>query len=105
MAEARRGRRPDLDHVPVALAGQQGRLGEIRDLAGMIVMIMADADIGGVSRVEADPSELRDDLFLEEGAFRVQIGRAHAELQSLMRISYAVFCLKNTKRKVHHNKT
>src|SRR3546814_5848862 len=26
-----------------------------------------------------------------------QIGRAHAELQSLMRISYAVFCLKKTK--------
>src|SRR3546814_10596568 len=29
-----------------------------------------------------------------------QIGRAHAELQSLMRISYAVFCLKN---KNQHN--
>src|SRR3546814_8454270 len=27
-------------------------------------------------------------------ARRIQIGRAHAELQSLMRISYAVFCLK-----------
>src|SRR3546814_10778764 len=27
-----------------------------------------------------------------------QIGRAHAELQSLMRISYAVFCLKKTKK-------
>src|SRR3546814_9039718 len=28
----------------------------------------------------------------------VQIGRAHAELQSLMRISYAVFCLKKKKQ-------
>src|SRR3546814_10751105 len=28
-----------------------------------------------------------------------QIGRAHVELQSLMRISYAVFCLKKTKHK------
>src|SRR3546814_9243709 len=27
-----------------------------------------------------------------------QIGRAHAELQSLMRISYAVFCLKKKTR-------
>src|SRR3546814_5357098 len=27
-------------------------------------------------------------------AQRIQIGRAHSELQSLMRISYAVFCLK-----------
>src|SRR3546814_7101345 len=28
-----------------------------------------------------------------------EIGRAHVELQSLMRISYAVFCLKKKKRK------
>src|SRR3546814_1657344 len=28
-----------------------------------------------------------------------EIGRAHVELQSLMRISYAVFCLKNKKKK------
>src|SRR3546814_7358368 len=27
-----------------------------------------------------------------------QIGRAHSELQSLMRISYAVFCLKKKKQ-------
>src|SRR3546814_6748320 len=27
-------------------------------------------------------------------AYREEIGRAHVELQSLMRISYAVFCLK-----------
>src|SRR3546814_1865259 len=30
-----------------------------------------------------------------------QIGRAHAELQSLMRISYAVFCLKKKKTKTN----
>src|SRR3546814_4500154 len=29
----------------------------------------------------------------------VQIGRAHVELQSLMRISYAVFCLNKKKNK------
>src|SRR3546814_5244318 len=29
-----------------------------------------------------------------EGGFGLEIGRAHSELQSLMRISYAVFCLK-----------
>src|SRR3546814_3459169 len=31
-------------------------------------------------------------------ASRYQIGRAHVELQSLMRISYAVFCLKKKKK-------
>src|SRR3546814_9782437 len=32
-----------------------------------------------------------------------QIGRAHVELQSLMRISYAVFCLKKKKPKQKYN--
>src|SRR3546814_10122138 len=77
VAEARLGGLPDLDHFPVALAGEQGRVREIRDLAGMVVMIMADADIGHVARVEADTPQLRDDLLLEEGALRVQSGRAH----------------------------
>src|SRR3546814_1318655 len=31
-----------------------------------------------------------------------EIGRAHAELQSLMRISYAVFCLKKKKQLTKH---
>src|SRR3546814_5254867 len=31
-----------------------------------------------------------------------EIGRAHVELQSLMRISYAVFCLKKTKEIKEH---
>src|SRR3546814_4687574 len=35
---------------------------------------------------------------------RPEIGRAHVELQSLMRISYAVFCLKK-KRKKYTNTT
>src|SRR3546814_3645373 len=32
-----------------------------------------------------------------------KIGRATSELQSLMRISYAVFCLKKKKTKTRHN--
>src|SRR3546814_8331181 len=32
-------------------------------------------------------------------ALKREIGRAHAELQSLMRISYAVFCLKNKNKR------
>src|SRR3546814_6684366 len=35
---------------------------------------------------------------------RWQIGRAHVELQSLMRISYAVFCLKKKKQKIDFTK-
>src|SRR3546814_404003 len=33
-------------------------------------------------------------------ASSIEIGRAHVELQSLMRISYAVFCLKKTNRHI-----
>src|SRR3546814_444534 len=33
-----------------------------------------------------------------------KIGRAHVELQSLMRISYAVFCLKKKKKKLNYIK-
>src|SRR3546814_2796054 len=35
--------------------------------------------------------------FLRSGAVASEIGRAPSELQSLMRISYAVFCLKKKK--------
>src|SRR3546814_3124033 len=34
-----------------------------------------------------------------------EIGRAHAELQSLMRISYAVFCLKKKNQREQHRTT
>src|SRR3546814_9557624 len=46
-------------------------------------------DPRGVVDPELDPL-FQDELILE-------IGRAHSELQSLMRISYAVFCLTNNK--------
>src|SRR3546814_1847395 len=36
---------------------------------------------------------------IERQLAHVEIGRAHSELQSLMRISYAVFCLKKKKKK------
>src|SRR3546814_2282337 len=36
------------------------------------------------------------------GRSKIEIGRAHVELQSLMRISYAVFCLK---KKIINNNT
>src|SRR3546814_8899550 len=46
---------------------------------------------------EADGRAIRDDLQIMVGQ---EIGRAPSELQSLMRISYAVFCL--TKKKTHN---
>src|SRR3546814_4403992 len=37
----------------------------------------------------------------KKGDLEKEIGRAHVELQSLMRISYAVFCLKKKKTTQH----
>src|SRR3546814_5237388 len=37
----------------------------------------------------------------DRGSTVSEIGRAHVELQSLMRISYAVFCLKKKKKHKH----
>src|SRR3546814_10102596 len=51
----------------------------------------AGTDGGGIVEVEHQESD---------GV--AQIGRAHVELQSLMRISYAVFCLK---KKIHTTTT
>src|SRR3546814_4473235 len=49
--------------------------------------------------VAADPLALTNTLAEASRRIGGQIGRAHAELQSLMRISYAVFCLKKKKQK------
>src|SRR3546814_8942743 len=45
-------------------------------------------------RMARNPDADRPDIEIR----MAEIGRAHAELQSLMRISYAVFCLKNKKQ-------
>src|SRR3546814_3200663 len=46
--------------------------------------------------VELSSDSIADALAFEPSA-NAKIGRAHVELQSLMRISYAVFCLKKKK--------
>src|SRR3546814_6355512 len=51
---------------------------------------------GGSWKEFDDMARPRTDL---RTAYGTEIGRAHSELQSLMRISYAVFCLK--KKKIH----
>src|SRR3546814_7105016 len=53
------------------------------------------------------PVLLRDVATVRRGPTfrRGQIGRAHVELQSLMRLSYAVFCLKKNKHKKYEPTT
>src|SRR3546814_2735387 len=72
------------------LAAEAGEaLVELGDLAALVV------EAGGA----AGPGRMRGRIDVEHHGVARQIGRAHAELQSLMRISYAVFCLKKKTKK------
>src|SRR3546814_9990252 len=53
---------------------------------------------GVLSAARGQPRAAAEELRLHLQELGVQIGRAHVELQSLMRISYAVFCLKKNKQ-------
>src|SRR3546814_1902310 len=53
--------------------------------------------LNDIARGRVDPLGELPDLTGHHG--KAQIGRAHAELQSLMRISYAVSCLKKQNEK------
>src|SRR3546814_5509317 len=72
----------------------QGRFEVIRN--GEVTEVMAPAQ----RRYQQPPMETTEAAIHPSPAadlYAVQIGRATSELQSLMRISYAVFCLKQKK--------
>src|SRR3546814_8644230 len=81
-------------HDRDAPAGRQPSVGErrlneeIARLAGSEHVVVLEPDFEGVSGLRRHNHKPEQ-----------EIGRAHAELQSLMRISYAVFCLKKKKQK------
>src|SRR3546814_2140933 len=105
---------PDSRHIE-QLSHQAGAApeGERRagDATGEIGGIKVEIDRSGRAVIRAGPADriwlapaapvfghLRGVEILDPGGAPAnQIGRAHAELQSLMRISYAVFCLKKKK--------
>src|SRR3546814_7582403 len=79
-----------------------GIIAGIGRISGRQVMIVCnDATVKGGTYY---PLTVTKHLRAQEiAAENRQIGRAHSELQSLMRNSYAVFCLKKkTKRNKHH---
>src|SRR3546814_5575443 len=59
-------------------------------------------DDTGFAALRGELDRLRVGATQERDRRKQEIGRAHVELQSLMRISYAVFCLKK-KKKTHPN--
>src|SRR3546814_4966136 len=86
---------PDLERVDILVG-----LGRIEGLAHHL-----DRGIGGRRRGEADFLHQLGGVGSEEDLFgHLPVVRSEehtSELQSLMRISYAVFCLKKKKKKQH----
>src|SRR3546814_7317834 len=88
---------PALDRLLYGLEAQEVSLDSLPD--DLVARYLAvDGPHAGKTLVEVIPAaDLRDPAARErfvDAVQAVEIGRAHAELQSLMRISYAVFCLK-----------
>src|SRR3546814_1495722 len=65
---------------------------------GSWAFIQALGEADAVRTIAAHPSTAFFDMVAR---YLGKIGRAHSELQSLMRISYAVFCLKKKTSKTH----
>src|SRR3546814_9700627 len=92
-----------------ACASSSGFRAVQRDDAGTAeteIVLQADARVRYLTRAGA-AAQLLDEFralretgraervaFRQQAAGRIEIGRAHVELQSLMRNAYAVFCLK-----------
>src|SRR3546814_7791813 len=66
-------------------------IGRDRSVANRIINGSLDFDMKHLDGLAKAFQVGKEELLFR---FGVQIGRAHVELQSLMRISYAVFCLK-----------
>src|SRR3546814_2846817 len=85
----------DDDFVEQAIHGAAHGGDEMQNLRATRVPIEPSLDGRNLA---GDPFDAGQEvaLLFDHMSHRVEIGRAHVELQSLMRISYAVFCLKKT---------
>src|SRR3546814_4094768 len=68
-------------------------------------MLVGDTMASFLAKIFRLPSDGKPISIIDVSAMPSEIGRAHSELQSLMRISYAVFCLKKKKTTTTIKKT
>src|SRR3546814_5189148 len=85
---------------------QPGRTEEVRFAGGIVHPVIVGHDIRLTGRVDREAFGLVDDVAVARPQIRDQVARSEehtSELQSLMRISYAGFCLKKKKKQKHVN--
>src|SRR3546814_1029465 len=85
-----------VDPLAVAHVADEGAARQLREALRELEVDAVKVEFGIVANGQMSRAERRN-------LPRQQIGRAHVELQSLMRLSYAVFCLK--KKKTQNTKT
>src|SRR3546814_10629493 len=101
---------PGLDRKAVekALGGVPVEVERAMELAGRIAPVLADGARGNPRQIKRFINTMMLRLAIaEERGFRDELKRSEehtSELQSLMRISYAVFCLKTKTKKYKHTK-
>src|SRR3546814_4857051 len=79
------------------LAGKEGK-----QLTARLVKGRLDKELVGNVSIQVKPTE-RPDTWEVQGRGELRSEEHTSELQSLMRISYAVFCLKKTNYNSMHN--
>src|SRR3546814_4687380 len=91
-----------------ALLGSADRLARHEELSAIDEELLETYGVAIREKPEKAESADNDDGGDDDSEARTgpehQIGRAHSELQSLMRISYAVFCLKKKKNQIKKRK-
>src|SRR3546814_10771761 len=94
----------DLPAIPVAVSGNApfaaAEISTLSRVASACAAAALASDAASIARAAPGPTKLtiaRRSTTLTT-AFAIKIGRAHSELQSLMRISDAVFCLKKRRK-------
>src|SRR3546814_17868140 len=98
------------DALPFSRLLAPEAFGLVAMVAVVMILLEQFKDLGlstaTVQREEITHGQVSGLFWMNAGlglAAAAEIGRATSELQSLMRLSYAVFCLKK-KKKLHHNK-
>src|SRR3546814_8615312 len=95
-------REPSLDRVVAMIALEQVTHIFVRQHDVAVLIMLAEGFLGHAGLTLEQPDDLDHDILLFKMPLPNRSEEHTSELQSLMRISYAVFCLKKKKKENSH---